>query len=71
LHQVIVKGAVDLAWSAVDNLADKGIKLQPEERSKLVSNLLLVICSENDEHGAAAVSASNDQHHPAHRGAYW
>jgi hypothetical protein len=50
----------------VDNLADKGIKLQPEERSKLVSNLLLVICSENDEHGSAAISASNDQHHQAH-----
>lgn len=44
----IVEGAVEIAYGAVDQLQERGIKMQPEERTKLVSNLLTVICGDNE-----------------------
>lgn len=47
-RQTIVEGAVEIASSAVDQLRHKGIELPPAEATRLVSNLLTVICSESE-----------------------
>lgn len=47
-RQTIVKGAVDMSVTAVEQLKDRGIVLDDQTTSRLVSNLLTVICSESD-----------------------
>ena len=46
-RQKIVEGAVNIIGSAIEALKDNGIvNLNQDEKSKLVSNLLVVLCSE-------------------------
>merc|ERR1712000_186088 len=47
-RQTIVQGAVDIAADAVDKLAQRGITLSDQDQAKLVTNLLTVVCSDND-----------------------
>eukprot|EP00730_Choanoeca_flexa_P019420 TRINITY_DN9485_c0_g1_i4.p1 TRINITY_DN9485_c0_g1~~TRINITY_DN9485_c0_g1_i4.p1 ORF type:complete len:280 (+),score=55.42 TRINITY_DN9485_c0_g1_i4:104-943(+) len=47
-RSTIVEGAVDIASSALSSLKLKGIELDPHDSTRLVSNLLTVICSETD-----------------------
>lgn len=47
-RQTIVAGAVDMTHSAVEQLKERGLKLDDKETGRLVSNLLTVICSESD-----------------------
>ena len=47
-RNTIVQGAVDIAYAAVSQLKDKGIVMDQPEQTKLVSNLLTVICAESD-----------------------
>merc|ERR1711982_75676 len=47
-RQTIVQGAVDIAADAVEKLAHRGITLSDQDQAKLVTNLLTVVCSDND-----------------------
>lgn len=47
--QKIAQGAIDIAFDAAEKLIQKGVEMTPEEKAKLVSNLLTVICGENDK----------------------
>mmetsp|Transcript_8449 Transcript_8449/g.35301 ORF Transcript_8449/g.35301 Transcript_8449/m.35301 type:complete len:298 (+) Transcript_8449:76-969(+) len=47
-RQTIVQGAVEIATHALEKLNDNGIEMDEEERSRLVTNLLTVVCGEND-----------------------
>jgi hypothetical protein len=42
-RKTIVDGAVEIAYGAIGRLEEKGIKMLPEERTRLVTNLLTVI----------------------------
>jgi len=46
-RKTIVEGAVQISHGAVTELEARGIKLTPEEKAKMVSTLLTVICAEN------------------------
>jgi len=46
-RQVIVKGAVEIAQSAIYELGVHGIVLDDKAKARVVSNLLTVICSES------------------------
>ena len=48
-RKVIVEGAVELAKSAVAGLAAKGVRLTPAQSSRLVNNLLTVLCSTDSD----------------------
>ena len=46
-RETIVQGAVSIVGHALNSLQQNNIcELQPEKRSKLVSNMLVVLCSE-------------------------
>jgi len=45
-RKTIVDGAVEIAHSAMVQLEERGITMQPDEKTRLVSNLLTVICAE-------------------------
>lgn len=45
-RKTIVEGAIEISTGAVRELEKRGVKMQPEEKSKIVSNLLTVICAE-------------------------
>ena len=47
-RQTIVQGAVDIAADAVEKLSHRGITLSNSDQAKLVTNLLTVVCSDND-----------------------
>lgn len=47
--KMIVQGAVGIAHGVVEKLSSKGLKMLPEEKTKLVSNLLTVLCSDEDD----------------------
>jgi hypothetical protein len=50
-RQKIVHGAVSMVEMALTELADKQVvKLDDERRAAMVSNLLVVLCSENETH---------------------
>jgi hypothetical protein len=45
----IVSGAVSMVQMALESLAEKGVvELDDERRAAMVSNLLVVLCSERD-----------------------
>lgn len=44
----IVSGAVDIATSAVNSLRERNLCMSEEEATRLVTNLLTVICAESD-----------------------
>jgi len=46
-RKVIVKGAVEIAQSAVHELEAQGIGMDDKAKARIVSNLLTVICSES------------------------
>jgi len=52
----IVDGAIDIALGAVTELDKKGISIQQSEKSKIVTNLLTVICSDTDAKPTVNVS---------------
>jgi regulator of protease activity HflC (stomatin/prohibitin superfamily) len=43
-RQTIVKGAVSISLGAMKGLRERGIVMSPDEESRMVSNLLVVIC---------------------------
>ena len=45
-RRLIVKGAVDISEGAITQLEAKGVTMNPEEKTKIVTNLLTVICGE-------------------------
>ncbi|KAL0214431.1 hypothetical protein P9112_006615 [Eukaryota sp. TZLM1-RC] len=45
-RQLIVKGAVDIIVSSINNLKSQGVDFDEEDKTKLVGNLLSVICSD-------------------------
>jgi hypothetical protein len=47
-RQTIVTGAVDMSISAVEQLKARGVVLDDQATSRLVANLLTVICSESE-----------------------
>jgi len=49
-RRTLVKGAVKIAYDAVEKLEDNGIKMNPKDRTKLVSNLLTVTVAEEQVH---------------------
>jgi len=46
-RRTLVRGAVKIAYDAVDKLEERGIKMNPKSRTKLVSNLLTVTVSDD------------------------
>jgi len=46
-RKVIVRGAVEIAQSAVHELEQQGISMDDKAKARVVSNLLTVICSES------------------------
>jgi len=44
----ITQGAVEIAYGASDKLAERGVKMTPEEKKRLTSNLLAVIAADSD-----------------------
>lgn len=57
-RKVVVKGAVQIVTASVAKLNESGVKLSDQEQSRLVSNLLAVICS--DARVQPMFSISND-----------
>ncbi|PRP88313.1 hypothetical protein PROFUN_03422 [Planoprotostelium fungivorum] len=55
-RRTIVEGAVEIAHGAVMRLEERGIKLDQAEQTRLVTNLLTVICSETDVQPTLSVS---------------
>jgi len=54
-RKVIVQGAVDIATGAVVELAAKGVHLEQEHQSRLVTNVLTVMCSDRDAQPTVAL----------------
>jgi len=54
-RRVIVTGAVEIASGAVTELGAKGIHLAPEHQSRLVTNVLTVMCSDRDAQPTVAL----------------
>jgi regulator of protease activity HflC (stomatin/prohibitin superfamily) len=63
-RRVIVDGAVQIVHHAVELLEEKGHKLPAGEESRLVSNLLTVICGESHVQPTYSIQ-SNDSRDPA------
>jgi len=49
-RRTLVKGAVKIAYDAVERLENFGLKMNPKDRTKLVSNLLTVTVAEEQVH---------------------
>lgn len=47
---LIVQGAVEIASKAITDLEGKGLNFSQEEKTRMVSNLLSVICSDTSVH---------------------
>lgn len=43
---MIVQGAVDIAYSAAKQLADRGVHMDSHEKSRMVSNIMCIICGD-------------------------
>jgi len=54
-RKVIVQGAVEIATGAVAELAAKGVHLEQEHQSRLVTNVLTVMCSDRDAQPTVAL----------------
>jgi len=46
-RQLLVRGAVGIAHTAVERLNTDGTRLSPEEKTRLVTNLLSVVCGDS------------------------
>jgi len=49
-RRTLVSGAVRIAYDAVEKLEENGIKMNPKDKTKLVSNLLTVTVAEEQVH---------------------
>jgi len=49
-RRTLVRGAVKIAYDAVGKLEENGIKMNPKERTKLVSNILTVTVADEQVH---------------------
>eukprot|EP01126_Amoeba_proteus_P056466 TRINITY_DN709_c0_g2_i4.p1 TRINITY_DN709_c0_g2~~TRINITY_DN709_c0_g2_i4.p1 ORF type:complete len:142 (+),score=16.71 TRINITY_DN709_c0_g2_i4:731-1156(+) len=49
-RNTLVEGAVKIASSTVTRLNKKGLQIDPQEQTRLVSNLLTVICADEKVH---------------------
>jgi len=47
-RKTIVEGVVDIAYGAIQKLEGKGIKMTDEDKTKIATNLLTVMCAEHD-----------------------
>lgn len=56
-RKIIVHGAVEIAHTAVEEMTKKGVKFSDDERAKLVTNLLTVICSDHDAQPTLSLSS--------------
>lgn len=56
----IVAGAVDISLQAVEELERQGIGIQQEDKSRIITNLLTLISSENEG------QAGDQGHHHTH-----
>jgi len=56
-RKTIVEGAVEIAYGAVQKLSAKGIHMDGAEQTRLVSNLLTVICAETEVQPTLNVNA--------------
>ena len=59
-RKTIVEGAVEMVRDAAHRLERHGFKLPPDERNRLVSNLMVVLCSSQDAQPVIPVSSSWD-----------
>ena len=55
-RRLIVKGAVDISQGAITQLQEKGIEMDNQEKTKIVSNLLTVICGEQGAQPTVALN---------------
>jgi len=64
----IVQGAVEIAYGACDKLVEYGVKMTPEEKKSLTSNLLAVICADSDSNQQSGLAAASlEQGHNHHQ----
>ena len=47
-RQLIVKGSVEIAFGAVDELEKRGLKMNDQDKFNLVSNLLVISAGDKD-----------------------
>ena len=47
-RQLIVKGSVEIAFGAVDELEKRGLKMNDQDKFNLVSNLLVISAVDKD-----------------------
>jgi len=64
-RKVIVDGAVSIVTHAMFSLAENGVKLTDRDQTRLVSNLLAVICSESHVQPTFSISESSQGGDPA------
>jgi len=64
-RKIIVKGAVEIAHGALDGLANKGVKMEPDEQARMVTNLLVTICGDTKVQPTISLSseAGGSKHH--------
>lgn len=55
-RKLIVKGAVDISNDAVSQLESKGVKMSESDKTKIVTNLLTVICGDQRAQPTLSVS---------------
>jgi regulator of protease activity HflC (stomatin/prohibitin superfamily) len=58
-RKTIVEGAVDMVKDAADQLEDLGFQLPMTERNRLVANLMVVLCSNQDTQPVISLQAAS------------
>lgn len=61
-RKTIVEGAVEIVREAIELLEKKGIGIPGEARTRLVTNLLTVICGDAKVQPTVSIAASNESH---------
>jgi len=64
-RRIIVKGAVEIAHGAVDALGQRGMRFDPQEQGRLMSNLLVTICGDAKVQPTISIGSSGVPHHKA------
>lgn len=59
-RKIVVQGATEIVNDAIHQLSDKGLDLPPADRSRLVSNLLTVICGDANVQPTLPIHSSSD-----------
>lgn len=60
-RKIVVEGAVEIVYEAIQQLQAKGLTLDDTERSRLISNLLTVICGEAKVQPTYPIHTAQDQ----------